>query len=145
MTEGLEIIPRRVIEDSGTSFEEMDAEAILERHPQVCLVDEFPHTNVPGADRAKRWEDVMALRDAGIDVFTTMNVQHIESLNDQIFEITGVRMRETIPDWLLKEADEIVMVDVTPRALLNRIARGAVYAPDKARLAVENFFKEPTL
>jgi two-component system sensor histidine kinase KdpD len=145
MTEGLEIIPRRVIEYRGTRFEEMDTEAILQRHPQVCLVDEFPHTNVPGAERAKRWEDVLALRDAGIDVFTTMNVQHIESLNDQILEITGVRVRETIPDWLLKEADEIVMVDVTPRALLNRLARGAVYAPDKAKLAVENFFKEPTL
>ncbi len=145
MTEGLEIIPRRVIEYRGTRFEEMDSEAILQRHPQVCLVDEFPHTNVPGAERAKRWEDVLALLDSGIGVLTTMNVQHIESLNDEIFEITGVRLRETIPDWLLKEADEVVMVDLTPRALLNRLARGVVYAPDKARQAVENFFKEPTL
>src|SRR5579859_3097140 len=145
MTEGLEVIPRRVIEYRGSKFDEMDTEAILQRHPQVCLVDEFPHTNVPGAERAKRWEDVLTLLDAGIDVFTTMNVQHIESLNDQIFDITGIRMRETIPDWLLKEADEVVMVDLTPRALLNRLARGVVYAPDKAKQAVEKFFKEPTL
>jgi two-component system sensor histidine kinase KdpD len=145
MTEGLEAIPRRLIEYRGSKFEEMDTEAVLQRHPQVCVVDEFPHTNVPGAERAKRWEDVLALLDAGIDVLTTMNVQHIESLNDQIFEITGVRVRETIPDWLLKEADEVVMVDLTPRALLNRLVRGVVYSSDKARQAVENFFKEPTL
>jgi two-component system sensor histidine kinase KdpD len=145
MTEGLETIPRRVIEYRGAKFEEMDTEAILQRHPGVCMVDEFPHTNVPGAERAKRWEDVLALLDGGIDVLTTMNVQHIESLNDQILEITGVRVRETIPDWLLKESDEVVMVDLTPRALLNRLVRGVVYAPDKARQAVENFFKEPTL
>jgi two-component system sensor histidine kinase KdpD len=145
MTEGLETIPRRIIEYRGSKFEEMDTEAVLQRHPEVCVVDEFPHTNVPGAERAKRWEDVLALLDAGIDVLTTMNVQHIESLNDQIFEITGVRVRETIPDWLLKEASEVVMVDLTPRALLNRLVRGVVYAPDKARQAVENFFKEPTL
>jgi two-component system sensor histidine kinase KdpD len=145
MTEGLEAIPRRLIEYRGSKFEEMDTEAVLQRHPQVCVVDEFPHTNVPGAERAKRWEDVLALLDAGIDVLTTMNVQHIESLNDQIFEITSVRVRETIPDWLLKEANEVVMVDLTPRALLNRLVRGVVYAPDKAQQAVENFFKEPTL
>jgi two-component system, OmpR family, sensor histidine kinase KdpD len=145
MTAGLETIPRRTIEYRGTSFEEMDVEAILRRHPQICIVDEFPHTNVPGAERAKRWEDVLALLDAGIDVLTTMNVQHIESLNDQISDITGIRVRETIPDWLLKEADEVVMVDLTPRALLNRLARGVVYAPEKAQQAVENFFRESTL
>ncbi len=145
MAEGLEMIPRRRIEYRGSSFEEMDTEAILRRHPQVCVVDEFPHTNVPGVERTKRWEDVLALLDAGIDVLTTMNVQHIESLNDEMFEITGIHVRETIPDWLLQEADEVVMVDVTPRALLNRLARGVVYAPDKAQLAKENFFKESTL
>src|SRR6266568_2910358 len=143
--EGLEIIPRRKIEYRGVEFEEMDTEAILRRAPQICVVDEFPHTNVPGAERAKRWEDVLALLDAGIDVLTTMNVQHVESLNDQIFDITGVRVRETIPDCLLKEADEVVMVDLTPRALLNRLARGVVYAPEKARQAAEKFFKESTL
>ncbi len=113
--------------------------------PQVAVVDEFPHTNVPGSARAKRWEDVHVLLDAGIDVLTTMNVQHLESLNDQIWQSTGVRVRETIPDWVLKQADEVVMVDLTPRALLNRLARGVVYPPERARAALENFFKEPTL
>lgn len=145
MAECLETVPRRIIEYRGTSFEEMDTEAILRRRPQICIVDEFPHTNVPGAERTKRWEDVLALLDAGIDVLTTMNVQHLESLNDQMFDITGIRVRETIPDWLLKEADEVVMVDLTPRALLNRLARGVVYAPEKARQAIEHFFKESTL
>ena len=144
-TEGLEVIPRRRLEYRGTSFEEMDTEAILTRHPQVCVVDEFPHTNVPGSGRTKRWEDVLALLDAGIDVSTTMNVQHIESLNDQIWQITGVRVRETIPDWVVREAGEVIMVDLTPRALLNRLERGVVYAPEKAKDAVQNFFKEPTL
>src|SRR5271166_4608370 len=144
-TEGLETIPRRRIEYRGSWFEEMDVDAVLARHPEACVVDEFPHTNVPGAGRAKRWEDVLALLDAGIDVLTTMNVQHLESLNDQIYQITGVRVGETIPDWVVREANEVVMVDLTPRALLNRLERGVVYAPDKARQALENFFKEPTL
>src|SRR5262245_3098329 len=144
-TEGLEIIPRRTIEYRGCSFEEMDTEAILRRAPKICAVDEFPHTNVPGSERAKRWEDVMVLLDAGIDVVTTMNLQHLESLNDQIWEISGIRVRETVPDWVLKQADEVVMVDVTPEALLNRLRRGVVYSPDKASLALENFFKEETL
>jgi two-component system sensor histidine kinase KdpD len=144
-TEGLEFVPRRRIEYRGAKFEEMDVPAILERRPEVCVVDEFPHTNVPGLERTKRWEDVLALLDAGIDVLTTMNVQHIESLNDQVWHITGIRVRETIPDWVAQEADEVVMVDVTPRALLNRLERGVVYAPEKARLAAENFFKEQTL
>ena len=144
-TEGLEIIPRRKIEYRDTTFEEMDTDAILTRHPEVCVVDEFPHTNVPGSGRTKRWQDVLALIDAGIEVLTTMNVQHLESLNDQIWQITGVRVRETIPDWVVREADEVIMVDLTPRALLNRLERGVVYAPDKARQAVLHFFKEPTL
>ena len=143
--EGLEVIPRRKIEYRGVTFEEMDTDAILRRAPQVCAVDEFPHTNVPGSERAKRWEDVMVLLDAGIDVLTTMNLQHLESLNDQIWNISGIRVRETVPDWVLKQADEVVMVDVTPEALLNRLRRGVVYAPDKANQALENFFKEQTL
>ena len=145
LTNGLEVIPRRKVEYRGAMFEEMDTEAVLSRHPEVCVVDEFPHTNVPGSGRAKRWQDVLALMDAGIDVLTTMNVQHLESLNDQIWQITGVRVRETIPDWVVREADEVIMVDLTPRALLNRLERGVVYAPDKARQAVQHFFKEPTL
>jgi len=143
--EGLEIIPRRKIEYRGVEFEEMDTEAILRRAPQICVVDEFPHTNVPGAERAKRWEDVMALLNASIDVLTTMNLQHLESLNDQIWQISGIRVRETVPDWVVKQADEVVMVDVTPEALINRLRRGVVYAPDKAERALENFFKEQTL
>ena len=145
LSEGLETIPRKVIEYRGTRLEEMDTDAILRRHPQVAAVDEFPHTNVPGSPGLKRWEDVHALLDAGIDVLTTMNVQHLESLNDQIWHSTGVRVHETIPDWVLKQADEVVMVDLTPRALLNRLERGVVYPPERVRAALENFFKESTL
>jgi two-component system sensor histidine kinase KdpD len=123
----------------------MDVEAILRRRPSVVLVDEFPHTNVPGSPRTKRWEDVHVLLDAGIDVLTTMNVQHMESLNDQIWQSTGVRVRETVPDWVVTEADEVVMVDLAPRALLNRLERGVVYPPDRVQAALKNFFVEPTL
>jgi two-component system sensor histidine kinase KdpD len=144
-TEGLETIPRRVIEHRGTRFEEMDTPAILNRHPAVCLVDEFAHANVPGVEHQKRWEDVLQIVDAGIDVLTSLNVQHIESLNDQVWYFTGIRVRETVPDWVIKQADEVIMVDVTPRALLHRLERGVVYAPDKAKRAIENFFTESNL
>jgi two-component system sensor histidine kinase KdpD len=143
--EGLEVVPRRILDYRGTHFEEMDTEAILARHPEVAVVDEFPHTNVPGSPRTKRWEDVLVLMDAGIDVYTTMNVQHLESLNDHVHEITGIRVRETVPDWVMQQAGEVVMVDLTPRALLNRLERGAVYKAEKAKQAKENFFKESTL
>jgi two-component system sensor histidine kinase KdpD len=145
LSEGLETVPRRIVEYRGGRFEEMDTDAILRRHPEVAIVDEFPHTNVPGSARLKRWEDVHALLDAGIEVLTTMNVQHLESLNDQIWQSTGIRVRETIPDWVLKRADEVVMVDLTPGALLNRLSRGVVYAPERAEAALQNFFKESTL
>jgi two-component system sensor histidine kinase KdpD len=145
LVEGLELVPRRTVDYKGSLLEEMDTDAVLRRRPQVAVVDEFPHTNVPGSPRAKRWEDVHVLLDAGIDVLTTMNVQHVESLNDQIWQSTGVRVRETVPDWVVKQADEVVMVDLTPRALLNRLERGVVYPPDRARAARENFFREPTL
>jgi two-component system sensor histidine kinase KdpD len=144
-TEGLEFVPRKKVEYRGSLFEEMDADAIIARKPQVAVVDEFPHTTVPGSSRAKRWEDVLAILDHGIDVLTTMNVQHLESLNDQMAQITGVKVRETIPDWVVKKADEVIMVDLTPRALLNRLERGVVYPPDKAQRAMQNFFKESTL
>ena len=144
-TEGLEMIPRRRVDYRGTVFEEMDTEAILARRPEVCAVDEFPHTNVPGSQRTKRWEDVQALLDAGIHVLTTMNIQHLESLNDQIFHITGVRVRETIPDWVVQQAAEVVMMDLTPQALLNRLERGVVYAREKAEQAKKNFFREEML
>ncbi len=144
-TQGLELIPRRVIEHRGAVFEEMDTEAVIRRHPEIAVVDEFAHTNVPGSERPKRWQDVMAILDAGIDVLTSLNIQHIESLNDQVWHVTGIRVRETIPDWVVGEADEVVMVDVTPRALLHRLERGVVYAPEKARAAAENFFTESNL
>ena len=144
-TEGLELIPRRTLEYRGSLFEEMDIAAILDRHPAVCAVDEFPHTNIPGSERAKRWEDVEVLRTAGIDVLTTMNIQHLESLNDQVLQISGIRVRETIPDWVVQQADEVVMVDLTPRALLHRLQRGVVYEREKAESALKNFFRESTL
>ncbi len=144
-TEGLELVPRRNIEYRGAYFEEMDTEAILARKPAVCLVDEFAHTNVPGSERTKRWEDVFVLLDAGLDVITTMNIQHLESINDQVLQITGILVRETVPDWVVKHADQIAMVDLTPAALIHRLQRGAVYAPEKASRALENFFKESNL
>jgi two-component system sensor histidine kinase KdpD len=144
-TIGVEIIPRRKIAYANTVFEEMDADAILKRKPQVVLVDEFAHTNVPGSQRGKRWQDVDAVRDEGIDVLTTLNVQHLESLNDQVYDITGIRVRETVPDWVVDSADEVTLVDLTPRALRNRIERGVVYAPEKAQTAMENFFTESNL
>jgi two-component system sensor histidine kinase KdpD len=144
-TEGLEFVARRSLIYAGTQFEEMDTDAILKRKPAVAIVDEFAHTNVPGCERLKRWQDVRVLLDAGIDVLTTMNVQHLESLNDQVFQATGVRVRETVPDWVVDEADDLVFVDLTPRALRNRLERGVVYAPEKAQRAMENFFTETNL
>jgi two-component system sensor histidine kinase KdpD len=143
--EGLEIIPRKKVEYRGTEFEEMNTAAILARTPRVCVVDEFAHTNVPGSERAKRWEDVDILLAGGIDVLTSMNIQHLESLNDQVFHISGVRVRERIPDWVVEQADEVVMVDLTPRALLHRLQRGVVYEREKAERALQNFFRESTL
>jgi two-component system sensor histidine kinase KdpD len=143
--EGLEMIPRRAVEYRDKRFEELDTEAVLLRSPAVCLVDEFAHTNVPGSRRSKRWEDVLELLDAGIEVWTTMNLQHLESLNDQVLQISGIRVRETVPDWMIRQAAEVVMVDVTPEALINRLKRGAVYDPQKAGQALEHFFKEQNL
>jgi two-component system sensor histidine kinase KdpD len=143
--EGLEAVPRRILTYNGTAFEEMDTDAILRRNPAVAIVDEFAHTNVPGSERIKRWQDVHVLLDAGIDVLTTMNVQHLESLNDQVWNATGVRVRETVPDWVVDEADETVFIDLTPRALRNRLERGVVYAQEKAQRAMENFFTEANL
>ena len=144
-TEGLEVVPRRVLTYNGSPFQEMDTDAVLRRKPAVAVVDEFAHTNVPGTDRVKRWQDVHLLLEAGIDVLTTMNVQHLESLNDQVFHATGIRVRETVPDWVVDEANELVFVDLTPRALCNRLERGVVYSQEKARRAMENFFTESNL
>jgi two-component system sensor histidine kinase KdpD len=144
-TMGLEFVPRKAYEHRGSTFEDMDTAAVIARHPQVAVVDEFAHTNVPGSARPKRWQDVMAIIDAGIDVVSSLNIQHIESLNDQVWHVTGIRVRETVPDWVVQEADEVVMVDVTPRALLHRLERGVVYAPEKAAQALQNFFTESNL
>ncbi|CCW35365.1 osmosensitive K+ channel His kinase sensor [Chthonomonas calidirosea] len=140
----LEIIPRKKIEYRGRVFEEMDTEAILRRKPQWVVVDELAHTNVPGSERPKRWQDVEYLRDHGISVLTTLNVQHLESLNDTVYDITGIRVRETVPDSLLHEA-EIVMVDITPRALIHRLERGEIYPSDKIQSALNNWFREGNL
>jgi two-component system sensor histidine kinase KdpD len=144
-TVGLEMIPTKTSRHGAATFEEMDTGAILSRRPVICVVDELAHTNVPGSPRAKRWEDVQVLLDAGIDVMTNMNIQHLESLNDHVFGISGVRVRETVPDWFVKSASEVVMVDATTGALLNRLKRGVIYAPEKAERAIANFFKESTL
>jgi two-component system sensor histidine kinase KdpD len=145
LSQGLELIPRKIVEYRGTRLEEMDTDAILRRRPAVCVVDEFAHSNAPGSQHAKRWEDVHVLLDAGIDVLTTMNVQHLESLNDQVRQVTGIRVRETIPDWVVDKADEVRMIDLTPRALRHRLARGAVYGQEKAKQAMDNFFTESNL
>jgi two-component system, OmpR family, sensor histidine kinase KdpD len=144
-TAGLEMIPTKTIRYRGVTLQEMDTEAILKRRPAICVVDELAHTNVPGSERCKRWEDVQVLLDSGIDVMTNMNIQHLESLNDHIFHITDIRVRETVPDWLVKSASEVVMVDATTEALMNRLKRGVIYTPEKAQRALENFFKESTL
>ena len=140
----LEVIPRKIIEYRGALLEEMDAEAILARRPQWAVVDELPHTNVPGSLRPKRWMDVEALLDAGINVLSAMNVQHLESLNDTVHDITGVWVRETVPDRLLREAEE-EFVDITPRALIHRLERGDIYKPDKVQQALGNWFREGNL
>lgn len=143
--QGLEIIRHRKMEYRGRTFQEMDTEAVLRRNPSIALVDELAHTNIPGSVPAKRWEDVQVLLDAGIEVWTTMNVQHIESLNDQILQITGIQVRETVPDWVVRQAAEIVAVDVTPDALHNRLKRGAVYKPEVVEKALSGFFKGSNL
>jgi len=144
-TEGLEMVATKTINYRGVALREMDPDAIQQRHPSICVVDELAHTNVPGSGREKRWEDVQFLLENGIDVISNMNIQHLESLNDQIFDIIGVRVRETVPDWFVKGADEVVMVDATTEALLNRLKRGDIYAIEKAQKAMENFFKESNL
>ncbi len=141
----LPIIPRKKIEYRGATFEEMDTDAILARHPHTVLVDELAHTNVPGSVREKRWQDVEVIQNAGINIVSTLNVQHLESLNDTVYELTGVRVRETVPDHILREADEVVMVDISPRALINRLERGDIYKPEKIEQAKANWFREHNL
>ncbi len=139
--EGLELIPRRRVLYRGTPLEEMDLPAVLERRPELCLIDELAHTNAPGLEHEKRYEDVRDVIEAGIDVFSTVNVQHLESLNDQVTRLTGAHVRETIPDEVLSSADEVVLVDLTPEALIARLRAGKVYRPERVPAALNNFFK----
>lgn len=142
---GLELLPRRKLHYKGVNIEEFDIDAALKRRPQVLLVDELAHTNAEGSRHPKRWQDVEELLDAGIDVFTTMNVQHVESLNDVVAKVTGVRVRETVPDSVLANAHEIKLVDLPPDDLLERLRDGKVYVPAQAQRAIENFFRKGNL
>src|SRR6185436_9062309 len=145
LIEGLEALPRRAISYRGVQLEELDLEAVLARKPGVALVDELAHTNAPGSRHAKRWQDVLELLDAGIDVWTTLNVQHIESLGDVVQQITGVKVRETVPDAVIERADDVELVDLSPEELLARLAEGKVYVPDQASRAAQSFFQRGNL
>ncbi len=139
--EGLEIIPRRRVSYRGTPLEEMDLPAVLARRPELCLIDELAHTNAPGLAHEQRYVDVRDVLEAGIDVFSSVKVQHLESLNDQVAQLTGARVRETIPDEILAGADELVLIDLTPEALIARLRAGKVYRPERVPAALNNFFK----
>ncbi|MFZ1134261.1 MAG: universal stress protein, partial [Candidatus Korobacteraceae bacterium] len=141
----LEAVPRRKLEYKGTVFEEMDVDAILARKPSVVVVDELAHTNIEGSKHLKRYEDVMELLDHNIDVLSTMNVQHVESLGPTILQITGVQVRETVPDWVMQRVDEIVLADVTPQALQKRMQRGDIYPVERAGRALAHFFRPGNL
>lgn len=143
--EGLEIIPRKAITQDQIIHYEMDVDAIIVRTPKLALIDELAHTNVPGSLNSKRYQDVEEILAAGIDVYSTVNIQHIESLNDVIARITGIIVRERIPDRILEAADEVVVVDVTPETLEERLWDGKIYAPDKIQQSLENFFKRRNL
>ncbi|MRH90992.1 DUF4118 domain-containing protein [Nocardia sp. SYP-A9097] len=145
MLAGIERIPPRMIEYRGTTLPELDVEAVLRRAPAVVLVDELAHTNVPGGKHEKRWQDVQDLLDAGIDVVSTVNVQHLESLNDVVEQITGVVQRETVPDWVVRSADQVELVDITPEALRRRLSHGNVYAATKVDAALRNYFRPGNL
>ena len=141
----LQVIPRRKIEYRGVTIEEMDVEGILKRKPQVCVVDELAHTNVPGSKNEKRFQDVLEILDGGIHVMTAVNIQHLETLNDAVAKVTGVRVRETVPDTFLERADEVINVDVTVEELRNRLREGKVYRPEKVEQALTNFFRKGNL
>jgi two-component system sensor histidine kinase KdpD len=143
--EGLEVIPRKRVEYRGVVLEEMDTDAVVARHPQVALVDELAHTNAPGSKHAKRWQDVQDILAAGITVISTVNIQHLESLNDVVAGITGISVRETVPDFVVDEADEIEVVDISAQALRSRMRHGNIYPPDQASRALEGFFREGNL
>lgn len=145
MVDGLQIIPRRQVEYHDITLPEVDVDAVINRHPQLVLIDEFAHTNAPGSRHPKRYLDVDDILEAGIDVYTTLNVQHLESLNDVVAQVTGVVVRETVPDWVLDEASEIEVIDLPPDELLIRLKEGKVYVPDQAKRAIEKFFRKGNL
>ncbi|HEX4186421.1 MAG TPA: histidine kinase [Solirubrobacteraceae bacterium] len=139
--EGLETVPRRTVSYRGKALEEMDLPAVLARGPELCLIDELAHTNAPGVEHEKRYEDVRDVLRAGIDVYSTVNVQHLESLKNRVSQLTGTQVRETIPDEVLSEADEVVLIDLTPEALIARLRAGKVYRPERVPAALNHFFK----
>src|SRR4051812_1537728 len=141
LVEGLEVIPRRTVEHRGVTLDEMDLDAVIARHPDIALVDELAHTNAPGSRHAKRWEDVRAILDAGINVISTVNIQHIESLNDVVQQITGAPQRETIPDSVLRSADQVELIDLTPQSLRDRLSQGLVYPAGRVDAALSNYFR----
>ena len=143
--EGLEVVPRKRISYKGVVLEEMDTAAVIARRPQVALVDELAHTNAPGSMHEKRWEDVQEIRAAGITVISTLNIQHLESLNDVVAGITGIRVRETVPDHVVDDADEVEVVDISPEALQARMRHGNIYPPQQASQALEGFFRRGNL
>jgi two-component system, OmpR family, sensor histidine kinase KdpD len=143
--EGLETVPRRRVAYRDSVLEEMDLPAILRRRPELALIDELAHTNAPGVEHSKRYEDVEDVLGAGIDVFSTVNVQHLESLNDQVAELTGIRVRETVPDAVVGAADEVVLIDITPQSLIERLTAGKVYPAERVQAALNNFFKVENL
>ncbi len=145
LVEGLEVLPRRAVEYRGTVLQEFDLDAALARRPTVILIDELAHSNAPGLRHAKRWQDVQELLKAGITVYTTVNVQHLESLNDVVAQITGVRVRETVPDSLLERADDVELIDLPPDDLLQRLKDGKVYVPEQIQHAIHNFFAKGNL
>jgi two-component system sensor histidine kinase KdpD len=143
--EDLEVVPRRTVEYRGVILEDMDLDAILARKPALCVVDELAHTNAPGSRHEKRYQDVFELLDAGIGVMTAVNIQHVETLNDAVSRVTGVRVRETMPDKFLDRADEVVNVDVTVQELQSRLRQGKIYKPEKVEQALANFFRETNI
>lgn len=145
MLHGLEQVERREVEYRGTVFQEMDVDAVLERRPSVVLVDELAHTNIPGSRNTKRWQDVEELLAAGISVVSAVNIQHLESLGDVVESITGIRQQETVPDEVVRRADQVELVDMSPQALRRRMAHGNIYKPDKLDAALANYFRPGNL
>ena len=143
--EGLEVVPRKAIEYQGVQLEEMDTEAVIARHPRVALIDELAHTNAPGSRHGKRYEDVLDVLTAGINVITTLNIQHLESLNDVVAGVTGVRVRETVPDFVVDDADEVEVIDISPEALRSRMRHGNIYPAAQAERALEGYFRPGNL